>query len=98
MTTNFTNVNNNILPTVETGISSGLYSIFGSPVIIGVIGLFIIVALGYTLKTDLDTLILAFLTMIFIEIGVYLPEYVLWLIFISLGVYAGVVFSRTIHK
>jgi len=95
---NYTNVTETLLPEMEAEVGTGLEGLFGYPVIIGIVGLIIIVILGYKLDLDVDTRVLSFLTMIFILMGVYLPEWIFWITLLPIGIYAGVVFSRIIHK
>lgn len=96
--TNYTNVNNT-LPGIETTIGTGFNNLFGEPAIIGLIGLIVIVILGYTLHLDLDTQILSGITMVFILLEtVNIPEWVFFLTLVPIGIYAGVIFSRIIHK
>lgn len=97
--TNYTNVPGDAgLGNFTSTIGSGWENLYGDPLIIGIVGLVIVVILGYTLKLDIDTRVLNFLTMVFILMGSYLPEWVFWLTLIPLGIYGGVVFSRIIHK
>ena len=96
--TNYTNLTGNMTVDITSQIGSGLENLFGDPLILGIVGLVIIVALGYTMRLDIDTQILSGLSMIFILMGSYLPEWIYWLTLLPIGIYAGVIFSRIIHK
>jgi len=95
---NYTNLNDPLIPQFQTDVTTGLNELFGDPLITGLFGLLVIVILGHVLDLDIDTRILSGVTMIFILMGAYLPEWIFWITLIPLGIYGGVIFSRIIHK
>jgi len=95
---NYTRLNESMIPQIEGEIGTGINNLFGDPLLISVFGLFLIVALGFTLQIDIDTHILAGLGMILTLFETVLPAWIFWLALLPLGIYAGVVFSRLIHK
>lgn len=97
---NYTNVTDTLLPEIQTDIGAGLVDVFGSSLLLGVVGLIVIGALGYKMNLDVDTQVLSFVTMIFILLDNVLltAEWLFWVMMLPLGVYAGVIFSRIIKK
>jgi len=95
---NYTNLTSPLIPEIENVIGTGFGELFGDPMILGILGLFVILGIGFTLKVEIDTLVLSGITMLFIIAGVLLPEWLFWLTLLPIGIYAGIIFSRITHK
>ncbi len=82
---NFTNVITN-----GTGFNgtappvTGLGGTFGSPEILGIVGILIMIIIGMKMKVSIDLIVMSVLTMISILAGAFLPDWIFW-IFILFG-------------
>jgi hypothetical protein len=88
--TNFTDVigNGTSFNGTDTPVA-GIVGTFGSPEILGIVGILIILIIGIKMKASPDLIIISVITMLEILSGVFLPEWIFWLFILGGGVIFG---------